>query len=165
MSINVYESCEIKTTGNFLTRSIKDNLKAGKFVVYIDTTDGFTKHKINEHLHENITVVCTDDLKMICMLLQDILERVNGKLEIVVYIDHFENTQADIEDPTIQNRSTTLYRKKLFNLLNQSGVDAYITSIILPSITKTRTVSVSNYGECNYVQLSNFEKPLINKRT
>ena len=160
MSVNVYESSGTKTTGNFLTDSIKGNLASGKLVIYVDTTDGFAKHKIDEHLHENMKVIRTDDLKMICMLLQEVQKQIKNKIDLVVYLDHFENTQADIEEPMIQNRSTTRHRGILFNLLNTEGVVAYLTAIVPVTIPKTSIVSASNYGSCNITRLDNFETPL-----
>lgn len=160
MSVNVYESSGTKTTGNFLTDSIKGNLVSGKLVIYVDTTDGFSKHKIDEHIHDNIKVIRTADLKMICMVLQEVQKQINGNHELVVYIDHFEYTQADIEEPMIQNRSTTRYRGILFNLLNQERVTGYITAIAPVTIPKTSTISASNYGACKITRLENFESPL-----
>lgn len=160
MSVNVYESSGTKTTGNFLTESINRNLASSKLVIYVDTTDGFTKHKIDKHLHKNMKVIRTDDLKLICMVLQEVLKKIQDEMELVVYIDHFENTQADIEEPMIQNRSTTRYRGLLFNILNQKCVSAHITAIVPITIPKTSTISAANYGLCKITRLENFDTPL-----
>lgn len=160
MSVNVYESSGTKTTGNFLTDSIKGNLASGKLVIYVDTTDGFLKHKIDEHLHENMKVIRTDDLKMICLVLQEVQKQISGNIDLVVYIDHFENTQADIEEPMIHSRSTIRHRGTLFNLLNQKGVYGHLTAIVPVTIPKTSIVPASNYGSCKITRLENFETPL-----
>ena len=91
------------------------------------------------------------------MALQEVLTQIIGNMELVVYIDHFENTQAGIDEPMIQNRSTTRYRGILFNLLNQKGVTAHLTAIAQVTIPKTSTISASNYGSCNITRLGNFE--------
>ena len=46
MSIHFYDSKIQRSTGNFLTKSIKRDLDVGVSVIYIDTISGFSKHDI-----------------------------------------------------------------------------------------------------------------------
>jgi len=133
MSIHFYDSEVQRSTGNFLTKSIKRDLYAGVSVIYIDTTRGFDKHGISRDT-ENLQIIDSCDLAFLLTVVRDILKT---NWEGSIYIDHFEYTTACLEDPLTEDMVTAKYRSLFLVMLNIMYVNTYITCTKLPNKPNT----------------------------
>lgn len=119
MSINIFRT-QSKTTGNFFTESIKDDLSESRILVYIDPVAGFEKHHIDNV--DNVLCIVNNDLTYVYMLIEEILKQQPA----VIYFDHFECMCAEESNPLSCPMATAKYRHMLFQMIGRYCSTAYI---------------------------------------
>ena len=148
--INVYHSTQ-KSTGIFLGKMISEDMTRS-VVVYIDTTNGFSKYRIDPDKVELISTACIEDVVSIMRLIEA------GK-NLVVYIDHFEMLKSRESDP-IGDMVTSKLRVELFDILRTRCITTHITCSVVDSDTKIIPIGTRGYFTCNVFGVD-FDKELI----